>query len=252
MDECRIEEQARIFLGFSSIDRYEVVESVLYHLANYGIAIWYDRHKMRLGDFYNNIFYNGILNTKYAVIIFTANTDNADCFTQEVEYIKRQYDKGEIKVFPLLYKTTIQDLPEKFDWIRNLIYKEFDDKSGTGMICNQIVSSILTDELNSCKHQNLHELLGSLSQDENYNYIKKILSSYLDVDRSNHNSRIAILYCLYVYIISNHSVQDMFPQHHWRCFDRMFSFTKLHLDIDQREILILEISIMLLLNKLHH
>ena len=34
----------RIFIGFAAEDRYDIVEPIVYHLKNYGIELWYDRH----------------------------------------------------------------------------------------------------------------------------------------------------------------------------------------------------------------
>lgn len=39
-----------IFIGYSSGDRYTVVESLVFHLKNYGFEVWYDFYDMFLGD----------------------------------------------------------------------------------------------------------------------------------------------------------------------------------------------------------
>lgn len=252
MEESRIKTHERIFIGFSSIDRYEVVESILYHLANYGIAIWYDRHKMRIGDFYCENFTDGIRNSKYAILILSNNIAEAKCFAEEMECIEEQLNKGNITIFPLLYKIKPNEIPKQYSWITKLIYKEFDDKSGTLLICNHIISRILTDELERCKCKTLYELLQNLSFNRCDIFIEKMLKSYLDIDRSNYNARIAILFCLYTHITVKYGIINVFPQHYWRCFDRLFSYTKLHLDVDLREILILELSTMILINKLFY
>ena len=71
MDESRLETRNRIFICLSSKDRQLIVESIMYHIANYGFAIWYDRHKMLLGDKRNyKNFIEGIVKTKYAICIF--------------------------------------------------------------------------------------------------------------------------------------------------------------------------------------
>ena len=252
MEETRIKTKERIFVGFSSSDRYEIVESILYHLANYGMAIWYDRHKMRLGDFYSDNFTDGILNTKYAVIVLSSNIAEAKCFAEELQCIKTQFEKGEMAIFPLLYKIKASEIPDQYQWITKLIYKEFDDKSGTLLICNHIMSRILSDELKKCTHQTLYELQFNLSLNKNDIFLEKILQSYLEIDRGNHNARIAILFCLYTHITTKYGILDVLPQHYWRGFERLFFYTKLHLNIDLREILILELAIMLLVNKLFY
>jgi hypothetical protein len=252
MEESRIKTQERIFVGFSSVERHEVVESILYHLANYGMAIWYDRHKMRLGDFYSENFTDGILNSKYAVIILSSNIINAKCFAEEMEYIKKQFEEGEITIFPLLYKIKPHEIPEQYEWITRLVYKELDEKSGTLLTCNHIMSRILTDELKECTHQTLYELQRNISLNKNDIFIENILQSYLQTGHENHNARIAILFCLYKYISVQYGIIEMLPQHYWRAFDRLFSYTKLHLSIDLREILILELAIMIQINKLFY
>jgi hypothetical protein len=249
MEEARINTQAKIFVAFSSIDRYEVVESILYHLANYGIAIWYDRHRMRLGDLYCDNFSEGISNTDYAVVILSRNINSALCLKEEMECIKAQFDQGKLTVFPLLYKIKPDEIPIEYQWITKLVYKEFDDKSGTLLICNHIMSRILTDELQKCSHQSLYDLQKSMSQEGKDAFLETMLRSYLDIDRNNLNARIAILFCLYTYATIKYGIVDILPQHYWRVFERFFSYTKLHLEVDSREMLILELAIMILINK---
>lgn len=252
MEESRINTIERIFIGFSSIDRYEVVESILYHLANYGIATWYDRHKMRLGDLYCENFTDGILKSKYAVIIISPNTRKAQCFAKEMEYVKEQFEKQKLVVFPLFYKIRHDDIPMQYSWLKKLIYKEFNDKSGTLLICNHIMSRILTDEVKKCKYQTLYDLSYILSLNKNDQFLETTLKVYLEIGRDNFNARTAILFCLYKYITIKYGIIDMIPQYYWKCYERFFSYTKLNLAIDQREILILELSTILLINKLFY
>lgn len=40
----------KVFLCFSSADRYTIVDSVLYHLKRFHIPVWYDYHELTLGD----------------------------------------------------------------------------------------------------------------------------------------------------------------------------------------------------------
>lgn len=249
MEESRIKTQNRIFIGFSSIDRYEVVESILYHLANYGIATWYDRHKMRIGDFFSENFNDGILGSKYAVVIISHNIAKATCFAKELDCIKKQFERQELVVFPLFYKIKHNEIPMQYNWLTNLVYKEFDDKSGTLLICNHIMSRILTDELKKYKYRTLSELSNRLSFNNDDKFLDKILQTYLNIDRDNYNARITILYCLYTHISIKYGIIPMVPQFYWRCYERLFSYTKLNLSFDQREILILELSTMILINK---
>ena len=40
----------QVFVGFAAEDRYLIAEPIVYHLKNYGIPTWYDRHRLLLGD----------------------------------------------------------------------------------------------------------------------------------------------------------------------------------------------------------
>lgn len=250
MEESRIETQERIFIGFSSLDRHEIVESIVHHLANYGMAIWYDRYKMRLGDFYYENFNDGILNSRYALLILSHNIIDAKCFSEEMKCIKMQFDRSLITVFPILYKIHPHEIPLQYSWITSLVYKEIDDQSGVLLICNHIMSRIMTDELRKFRYRTISELSHSIAQTKNNVFIEKMLLSYLEIDRDNHDARVALLYSLYCYMTVQYGIAEKCPLYYWRCFEREFSFAKLHIDIDVREILILELSIMILINKL--
>jgi len=252
MDESRLETKKRIFICLSSKDRQTVVESILYHLANFGFAIWYDRHKMLLGDKRNyKNFIEGIVQTQYAIVVMSINSIESTCVAEEMEYLKKQYDMDQITIFPIFYNILPAELPGKYKWLTELVYKELDEKSGTLLTCNHIITKILSDELKNCKYQTLHELLYFLETHNQEKFITNMLRAYLEISGENHNARISILYSICVYLSTTVKTIDMFPQYYWKGFDRIFSYTKLNLDTDLRETLILEIQTMILVNKLY-
>lgn len=89
---------------FSSKDRHSIVESMPFHLTNYGIPVWYDRHKMLLGDErdYKN-FDKGVNSCNYDVIILSQNTINSQCANEEINLIHENHKKRQTYVFPLFY-----------------------------------------------------------------------------------------------------------------------------------------------------
>lgn len=246
MDESRLETGKRIFICLSSKDRHNIVESIMYHLANYGFALWYDRHKMLLGDKRNyKNFIEGIEETKYAIIVLSENSIQSICVQEELVYLEKQYNSDSITIFPIFYKLSPKKLPKQYAWLRKLVYKELDDKSGTLMTCNHIITKILLDELENCKHKTLNSLLRAFEQNNQDEFIRKMIRTYLEIDGGNHNSRISILYSLFVYLTNEMKTIDMFPQNYWKGFERMSSYTKLDLAIDLRETLILETQTMI-------
>lgn len=253
MDESRLETGKKIFICLSSKDRHSVVESIVYHMTNFGFAIWYDRHKMLLGDKRNyKNFIEGIVQTKYAIIVMSKNSIQSTCVAEEMEYLKKQYDRDNITIFPIFYNILPSETPQKFQWLTELVYKELDDKSGTLLTCNHIITKILSDELKSCKHPTLHQLLFFLEAHNRDKFIINMLSSYLEISGENHNARISILYSICTYLSISKRATNVFPQYYWKGFERIFSYTKLNLTIDLRETLILEIQALILINKIYN
>lgn len=252
MDESRLETGKRIFICLSSKDRQSVVESIMYHMANFGFAIWYDRHKMLLGDKRNlKNFIEGIVHTEYAIVVMSKNSIESTCVNEEMEYLKRQYDMNIITIFPIFYNIRPEELPDKYQWLTELVYKELDEKSGTLLTCNHIITKILSDELKKCKYQTLHELFHFLEAYDQDKFITSMLKAYLEISGENHNARISILYsiCIYLFIIKK--AINAFPQYYWKGFERIFSYTKLNLATDLRETLILEIQTLILVNNIY-
>lgn len=253
MDESRLNTSKRIFICLSSKDRQSIVESIMYHMANFGFAIWYDRHKMLLGDKRNyKNFIDGIVHTNYAIVIMSQNSIQSTCVAEEMDYLRIQYINGLITIFPIFYQISPSEIPTNYQWLTKLVYKELDDKSGTILTCNHIITRILSDELDKCKYRTLNELLNYLEIHNKDQYIKNTLKAYLEISGDNHNARIAMIYSMYIYISStNDDKGNMFPQYYWKGFNRIFSYTKLNLESDLRETLILELQIMILINKIY-
>ena len=82
-----------LFFCFSSKDRHSIVESILFHLTNYGLPVWYDRHKMLLGDERDNKnFDEGVKACNYSIIILSANTIASECAHEEIDLIYQRYN----------------------------------------------------------------------------------------------------------------------------------------------------------------
>jgi len=252
MDESRLDTSKRIFICLSSKDRQKVVESIMYHMANFGFALWYDRHKMVLGDKRNyKNFIEGIVQTEYAIIVMSENSIESICVAEEMEYLKKEYDKEQITIFPIFYNILPEDLPIRYQWLTKLVYKELNEKTGSLQTCNHIITKILSDELKKWRYQTLHELLYFIETNNQDKYITNMLKAYLEISGENHNARISILYSMCIYLSINIKTIDMFPQYYWKGFERIFSYTKLNLDTDLRETLILETQLMILINRLY-
>lgn len=238
-----------LFVCFAAEDRYKIVEPAVYHLKNYGIETWYDRHSLVLGDNRKNKnLIEGARDCKYAMVILSQYTSNSKCAMEELSIIKAKHDQGEVTVFPILYELSPSVIPYELCWIKDLIFKEVDKHSGTRQICNHIACKITGDILNNYTYRTIQEIISQpkkLLPTPTY----EILRSYLQIDHSNLNSRIALLYTVYLTITHSTKIEyNPLISMVTKIFERLFSETKLNLAIDYRELWLLENSICILIN----
>lgn len=230
----------RVFLCFSSKDRFTVVDSVLYHLKRYGVSVWYDYHELTLGD--NRIegnFINGLNNCNYAVIIISPNMYDCICGNDELNEIHRRHLEKNIHIFPLFYNVTASELPSQYRWLTTLIYNEIDDASGTLFPCRQIVYKLICDMAHNTSKRNLMDYNNTGNQ-----FINKMLSAYQLIDDSNHNAKFSILYALFLYLDTSGVFEDKLCRD---VVERISQETDFNINYPHKELLIMEkiVTIML-------
>ena len=236
-----------LFICFVAKDRYTIAESIVYHLENYGIQIWYDRHSMLMGDDRQkkNID-EGAKNCKYAIAIISQNTVNSKCALEELSILKSRLCQEAVTIFPVLYEITPDELPHGLDWIRNIIFKEIDRHSGTREICNHIACKITEDYTCNYKCKNVQEIIDSALLLPSI--VKTLLKDYVKIDHANLNARVALLYATYISIF--HSMKmpiNSLTTVAMKIFQRLFAETRLNLEVDYREIWLLENAICVLI-----
>ena len=86
-----------IFIGYSSGDRYTVVESLVFHLKNYGFEVWYDFYDMFLGDNrYEENFKKGISGSHYVIFNYYMKGGKLFCFPFYIACLLMNYRKNTI------------------------------------------------------------------------------------------------------------------------------------------------------------
>lgn len=239
----------KVFICFAAEDRYRIAEPIVYHLKNYGISTWYDRHTLLMGD--NRIEKNlneGVSRCKYALIILSKDTEQSVCAMEEISILERNYYAGNTTLFPVLYELSPKDIPYTLQWIKKLIYKEVDRSTGTLEVCNHIACKITGDILEKCRYQGIMNFLNHCDS-LLFPVIYRLLSSYQTIDSENLNSRVTLLYATYLYIIYSKNIHvDSVITIVTKTFERLFSETRLNLAIDYRELWLLENCICILIN----
>lgn len=221
-----------IFLCFSSKDRYDIIESVYYHLTNIGLPIWYDRKEILMGDDRNyKNFIEGVSSCNYAIIILSPNAINSFCANEEIDLIYEQYKKHKTYVFPVFYNITAPEIPAKYSWMQKLVYKELNVSIDSRGLCNHVICKYLLDQIENCTFKTLSEIT------ETFNgFMAELLTSYQQIDGHNFNSKISLLYAGILYMHN----QKKLPDYCIKGTTYLFEETKLNLPIDLRETIIFE------------
>lgn len=237
-----------VFFCFSSKDRIQIVEAILFHITNYELPVWYDRYKMLMGDDrdYKN-FEEGIGQCKYAIVIVSPNSVESVCAQEEMELIHKRHMTGEMTVFPIFYNIKAGELPENLRWMTKLVYKELDASIDAHGACTHIICRVLLDELEKYKIRSINGFLEFYEHNSALCYITKLLKAYCRINDDNRDAQIALLYSVCLYIREYHNLNDV-PDFYYAGVDRLFDETRLHLPIDLRETLIFERLTLLLIN----
>lgn len=215
---------------------------------NYELPVWYDRQQMLLGDERNyKNFIEGVNNATYFVIILSPHTISSACANEEIELIRKKHICDNSVVFPLFYNITAYSVPDTYSWMKNLVYKEIKKEEDVYSTCNHIVCKILLDELSKYKYQSLGQFCDECANVPLLHFVIELLTKYNHVDNNNYNSKITILYSIYIYLKNFYSFTSI-PEYYYAGMDRVFEATRLNLEINLREIIILEKITLLLLN----
>ena len=237
-----------IFFCFSSKDRLQIVEAMLFHITNYELPVWYDRHKMLMGDDrdYKN-FDEGINQCEYAIIIVSPNAIASTCAREEIELIRKRYEADEMTVFPVFYNLKASELPAQLQWMTKLVYKELDASTDSRSACNHIICHVLLDELEKYRIKSINDFLTFCGTNSALGYPARLLKAYCKVSDDNRDAQITLLYAVCLYIRTQYNLNDV-PAFYYAGIDRLFDETRLHLPVDLRETLIFERLTLLLTN----
>ena len=237
-----------IFFCFSSKDRHSIVEALLHHIMNYALPVWYDRQQMLLGDDrdYKN-FIEGVEMASYSIIVLSPNSIASVCANEEIELIRQKYVNNNIVVFPLFYNINASDIPEKYLWMKRLVYKEVKNENDIYSACNHIICKVLTDELSKYRLHSFSHYCNECKNIPIQGFVIEMLNKYTVIDNNNYNSKITILYSIYIFIKNSYTLSTI-PEYYYSGMDRLFDETRLNLEIDLRETIIFEKMTLLLLN----
>lgn len=235
-----------IFLCFNLKNRTQVAENLLNHIINFGFDVWYDRKDIFLGDArYETNIENGAnnKNIKYAIVIISPEFSSGNYCNKELEILWKRSEDNEVHIFPVFYDITEEAVPEKYKYLLNSVSKFITYKDEFIYTAYHVVSKILYDIVIKLENNTLKKIKDSTDD----KYIRECLVTYNSIDRNNYNAKMTILYLLYKYLKNKLDFSNI-PNYLYFGFEKLYSFNKLNISTDLRELQILEYMIIILLN----
>ncbi len=237
-----------IFICFSSKDAQEPLREALHCVERYELPVLYDPARLSMEDDYNLKSYKaGIEKAAYAILLLTPNSVSSACVQEEIHQICTRYQKKDIVVFPVLYGLKAEGIPPKWRFLTKIMYFEASEESEIYSICNHITCHILMDELNKYPFREIQTFILQNQNIPLMSYPAKVLNAYSTVDDRNQKMKVSLLYALYIYIKSSYNINTI-PQFYYIGIHKLFDVARLWIPADEREIIILERLVLLLLN----
>lgn len=227
------------FLCFSGRDRMTIVRAILYHLEKFGLDVWYDNHEYILGDNKKGNYISAIQQSRYAIVIFSKAFPASLGAVEELEVIEERYNAGLLHVFPIFYEFSASTVPREFKWLSDMIYNELDESTGTLLTCNQIVCKYFIDLIEQCKFKSLEDMIEQRASLPFF--VIKMVENYYDIIPANINSRLTILYSIFLFL----ETEIHLPKHLTKTVHYLFQNTKLALEYDFKEITLMEQAVCL-------
>lgn len=238
------------FICFSHAERYKIAQSLSYHIKNFGFKVWYDYDELFIGDNGDKLNFDEGLNiSQYIVIIVSENLFHSPCAIEELNVIHELYQNKNIVIIPILYNLTGENIPNRFSWLKELIYVELKKDTGTADIATQIVAKYFQDQIRTERFHSINEFINQKEILFN-NYIKDLLLSYSKLDTRNVNGRISLLYAICMYIRNRYSTIEI-PYYCTKSILYLQQFSNLNITINFKEISIMENVLTIMLNIVH-
>lgn len=176
------------------------------------------------------------------------NTIASECANEEIDLIYQRYKQHKMYVFPIFFNIKASQLPEKYCWMKRLVYKELTVANDSRSACNHIICKVTLDELQKYKIKTINEYLKLYKNNKAFSYLTELIDSYCKISDENHNAQIALLYAGCLYIKEKYNCCLEIPEFYYKGIQRLFEETRLNLPIDLRETLIFERLFLLLFN----
>lgn len=237
-----------IFVCFSAKDSQSPIGELLQHMEKFALPVMYDPERASAEEDFNlKGFSTGIEKSRYAVILLTPNSVSSACVQEEIHQIYAKYQNRNMKVFPILYGVKKEELPSDMQYFTEMMYYETDSDIEIYDISNHIVSHILMNELEKYQFRAIQQFILHNQSIPLMTYPTSLLNAYSAVDDETPAVKVALLYALQVYIKNSYNINAI-PKFYYAGIHKFFDITRLRITVDEREMIIMERMILLLLN----
>lgn len=110
-----------VFISHARKDKLNYVDELFSSIKKLGVRIFYDTEEISWGDNWKQVILNGTAKSEFAIIVISKNFFGRDWTERELdEFLKRQNESGQKTVLPLLYKTTVEEMRERYPKLEDI------------------------------------------------------------------------------------------------------------------------------------
>jgi len=99
-----------LFISHASIDKAEIVNPLVQKLKENGFKVWFDEEQIGIGDSISKQIENGLLNSKFVIVVLTKNFGNKKWASNELRTVFSLEDEKNNRILPLVYKINIDEI----------------------------------------------------------------------------------------------------------------------------------------------
>lgn len=237
----------KIFISHSKEQKETFVKPLLFELKSLNMETWFDKFNIFMGEDIFQTIHNGIMQSKYFVVVISKDFLSKEWPKEELKTALNIYHhkstNSEIrKIFPIYYDINTNDVEKFFPELKDIAYERFDNQKPIARYAERIVSSIIYDQLQHFKANTLEKITENYKKDtflhsllKDIQYLKNHLEKYLNI-------KITLKY------LKTFHLRDPVIDYYFNIVEQLFQYTKNQNSITDDQMLIIENSLVLILN----
>lgn len=139
-----VEKRWDVFVSYASEDRKAVVRPLAEQLEHCGLAVWYDRTQLQVGDSIRRKIDEGLTQARYGVVILSPSFFDKHYPEQELDGLAQREQDGAKVILPVWYNVAEKDVRQHSAWLAGRLAAKWED--GIAVVVEQLLNAITSED----------------------------------------------------------------------------------------------------------